>query len=144
MVTDLRAAWQRWVVFVTVTSLLGLSLPMGMARADDPLRGQAQEVGSRSVDLPSQRPAAPKSRARKPSGKAGQSGIFLYEIINTIRSQSMDLCVRYGSPSNCLEEAEVCLTMRDNEDNTVRLCLNTAPEDSAGGEGKVQTSRMRR
>jgi hypothetical protein len=144
MVTDLRTACQRWVAFVTVTSLLGLSFSMGTARADNPIGGQAPEVGSGPVDMPSQRPGSPRARARKPAGKPGESGIFLNEIINTIRIQSAELCVRYGSPSDCLEEAEVCLTMRDNEDNQVRLCLNTTSRDSADGDGKVQKSRMRR
>jgi hypothetical protein len=144
MVTGLRAAWQRWIVVVTVTSLLGLSSLMDPARADNPIRGQAQEAGSGSVDMPSQRHEPSRARARRPPGRPSQSGIFLYEIINTIRTQSSELCVRYGSPSDCLEEAEVCLTMRDNEDNQVRLCLNTTPEDSSGGGNKVQKSRMRR
>jgi hypothetical protein len=144
MVTSLRTAWQQWVAFVTVTSLLGLTLSMDMARADNPIGGQAPEVGSGSVDMPSQRPGPHRARARKPPGKPGQSGIFLNEIINTIRTQSAEFCVRYGSPSDCLEEAEVCLTMRDNEDDQVRLCLKTAPGDSADGDGKVQKSRIRR
>ena len=41
MVTGLRAAWQGWIVVVTVTSLLGLSSLMDPARADNPIRGQA-------------------------------------------------------------------------------------------------------
>lgn len=43
-----------------------------------------------------------------------------------------------------LEEAEVCLTMRDTGDNQVRLCLNTAPGEGGRDEGAVQKSRLRR
>jgi hypothetical protein len=53
------------------------------------------------------------------------------------------LRTRYGNPDDCLEEAEVCLTMRDNDDNQVKLCLNTVPGES-GDPGLVQKSRVRR
>ena len=34
--------------------------------------------------------------------------------------------------------------MRDNDDNQVKLCLNTVPGESKDGEGRMQWSRMRR
>ena len=34
--------------------------------------------------------------------------------------------------------------MRDNDDNQVKLCLNTVPGESKDGEDKMQRSRMRR
>jgi hypothetical protein len=82
--------------------------------------------------------------ARKPMRTPDGAGNFVYGLINTIRAQSEELCARYGNPSDCLEEAEVCLTMRDTEDNTVRLCLNTTPGENEGDKGTVQKSRVRR
>lgn len=64
--------------------------------------------------------------------------------MNQIRAQSEEICARYGSTSDCLEEAEVCLTMRDTDDNQVRLCLNTVPGERGGDGGPVQKSRLRR
>lgn len=76
--------------------------------------------------------------------RSDQSGNFVYGLIDQIRAKSEELCARYGSPSDCLEEAEVCLTMRDSEDNQVRLCLNAVPGEGGGDRGAVQKSRLRR
>jgi hypothetical protein len=108
-----------------------------------PVPGQAQEIGSKSAQASSKQSGSAKTPARKPMRKPDGTGNFVYGIINTIRVQSAELCARYGNPADCLEEAEVCLTMRDNDDNQVRLCLNTVPEDS-GDQGSVQKSRLRR
>jgi hypothetical protein len=56
----------------------------------------------------------------------GRSGNFVYGIVHHIRAQSQELCARYGGPGDCLEEAELCLTMRDTAENVVQLCLNIA------------------
>jgi hypothetical protein len=76
--------------------------------------------------------------------EADRSGNFVYGIIHQIQAQSEELCARYGGPGDCLEETEVCLTMRDTGENLVRLCLNTVPGESKGAEGKMQKSRIRR
>lgn len=122
-------------------TLLGTCLAADPALAESPL-GLAQEVGSKSAGSTVERSV--RAPARKPPRKPSGAGNLVYEIINNIRAQSEEVCVRYGSPADCLEEAEVCLTMRDTEDNQVRLCLNTVPGDSGGDEGKVQKSRVRR
>jgi hypothetical protein len=87
--------------------------------------------------------AAPSSRtpAKKPLRKPERVSDFAYEIIGVIRAQSEELCARYGSPVDCLEETEICLTMRDHADNAVRLCLTNFPDDSAGEVEKK--ARMR-
>jgi hypothetical protein len=143
MVTDLRVSWKRPVVSVVATSLLGLSLLAPSALADSPTRGPAQEVGSKSAGAPSKRSGPARSPAQGPMNKPDGAGNFVYGIINTIRVHSEELCARYGNPADCLEEAEVCLTMRDNDDNQVKLCLNTVPGDS-GDQGPVEKSRLRR
>ena len=132
-----------WAVSMMAVGLLG---PFPLARsalADSPARGQTQEIGSTSVATSSKRSGPGKAPARKPSVTPDGTGNFVYGLINTIRTQSEALCARHGNPSDCLEEAEVCLTMRDNDDNQVRLCLNTVPGDS-GDQGSVQKSRLRR
>jgi hypothetical protein len=69
-------------------------------------------------------------------------GNFVDEILNEVRARGADLCARYGSPDNCLEEAEVCVTMRNAQDDQVRLCLNTVPADN--GQDKAQKTRLKR
>jgi hypothetical protein len=131
------------IVSVLAANLLGLSLTANAALADTPAPGQAQEIGSEAAQASYKQSGSAKTPARKPMRKPDGTGNFVYGIINTIRVQSVELCARYGNPADCLEEAEVCLTMRDNDDNQVRLCLNTVPEDS-GDQGSVQKSRLRR
>ncbi|MBB3018755.1 hypothetical protein FHR70_001809 [Microvirga lupini] len=92
----------------------------------------------------SKRSTPGEAPARKPSGTRDGAGNFVYGLINTIRAQSEELCARYGNPSDCLEEAEVCLTMRDNDDNQIRLCLNTVSGGSEGDRGPMQQSKLRR
>jgi hypothetical protein len=125
-------------------TLLGTSISATSALAENPVREQTQEIGSSVAGTSSERSRSGKAPARKPQRKPDSTGNFVYELINQIQVQSKELCARYGNPADCLEEAEVCLTMRDTEDNTVRLCLNTTPGESEGDKGMVQKSRVRR
>jgi hypothetical protein len=144
-VISFRASIKREALFLAAANGLGLYLAANAALADSRAPGPAQAIGARSTDMPSERPGATKGSVRKPTRKEpDRSGNFVYEIINNIRARSEELCTRYGSPSDCLEEAELCLTMRDGGDNRVRFCLNTTPGDDASGDSKVQRSRLRR
>ncbi|WP_047188652.1 hypothetical protein [Microvirga vignae] len=130
---------------MAAANLLGLALATHSALADNPAPAAALEIGARSAGISSERYGSAKAPTRKPTRKQpDQSGNFVYGIINQIRAQSEELCARYGSPGDCLEEAEICLTMRDSEDNRVRLCLNTIPGEGGGDGGAVQKSRLRR
>jgi hypothetical protein len=142
MATFLRASGNRQVLFAA--AWLGMSLSADVALAHDPAPGLAQEVGSKAAGPPSKRSGPARNPEQGPTRKPERAGNFVFGLINTIRAQSEELCARYGNPSDCLEEAEVCLTMRDTEDNTVRLCLNTTPGESEGNKGTVQKSRVRR
>jgi hypothetical protein len=143
MVTNSLASSKRWIVSLVTANLLGIAIAANSALADDP-PGQTQEVRSKSANNSSDQSGSPKARALKRMRHPDGSGNFVYDIINDIRSRSQELCARYASPSDCLEEAEVCLTMRDNADNQVRLCLNTVPAGSGGDDVKVHRSRARR
>lgn len=143
--TSLRASTKRRVLTVAAANLLGLSVGAHSTLADSAARGLAQEMEARSAEIASERSRSAKPPARKPTRKRpDRSGYFVYGIINQIRAQSEELCARYASQGDCLEEAEVCLTMRDSEDTQVRLCLNTVPGDSGGDGGAVRKSRLRR
>jgi hypothetical protein len=144
MVTDAKGAWKRQVVLGAILSLLCVSMPEAPALADTSSLEQPREAGSSSIKPSPQKIEAARTSAKKSRGKPSQSGNFIYEIISRIRSQSQELCTRYGSPSDCLEEAEVCLTMRDTEDNLVRLCLNSTPGESERNGDAAQRTRLRR
>ena len=144
MVTSLKASAKRQVLSMAAATWLGLSLAAPPALADNTSPAAAREIVAKSAEISSERSGSARVPARKPTRKQpDRSGNFVYGIINQIRAQSEELCARYGSPGDCLEEAEVCLTMRDADDNQVRLCLNTVAGDS-GDRGSVQKSRLRR
>jgi hypothetical protein len=134
-------SWKGPVLPVLAVGLFAPCLSADPALSDAPARERTHELGSKSVGDSPERFKSTKPPARKPKGKPDRNGNFIHEIINNIRAQSEELCARYGSPTDCLEEAEVCLTMRDNEDNTMRLCLNTVPGES--DRDKVQKLRLR-
>jgi hypothetical protein len=142
-VTASKVSWKGRVASVVAATLLGILLPTTSVLADNAAREQAQEIGSKSAGSSSDLSGPAKTPARKPPRRSGGPSNFVYELINQIQVQSKELCARYGNPADCLEEAEVCLTMRDTDDNQVRLCLNTVPGDS-GDKGTVQKSRLRR
>lgn len=54
---------------------------------------------------------------------------FTYSIKDFIRAKSSELCSSYGSGADCIEAVEICLTMKDRDEDVVRVCLNTAPEE---------------
>jgi hypothetical protein len=144
MMTEVKTSWKQQLVSVAAANLLGIALPATTAWADNPTHGLAPEIASTSAGSASDRSGRAKPPARKPMRTPDGAGNFVYGLINTIRAQSEELCARYGNPSDCLEEAEVCLTMRDTGDNQVKLCLNTVPGDGAGGGGTVRNSRLKR
>jgi hypothetical protein len=112
-------------------------LAANLTLADNPAAGLTQVITASSTDISSERSGSSKVSARKPTKKEpDRPGNFVHDIINNIRVQSEHLYTHYGSPSDWLDEAEVCLTMREAEDNQVRLCLNTTPRDDASTEGR--------
>jgi hypothetical protein len=139
-VTASKASWKGPVASVVAVTLLGMLLPTTSVLADNLARGQEQEIGSKSAGTSSDLSGPTKAPARKPQRKSGSPSNFVYELINQIQVQSKELCARYGNPADCLEEAEVCLTMRDTDDNQIKLCLNTVPAGS-GDKGTVQKLR---
>jgi hypothetical protein len=144
MVTDSRLLLPGLFVSMLAANLLGILLSANSALAENPVREQAQEIATASAGPATDQSGPAKAPVRKPQRKPDGASNFVYELINQIQVQSKELCARYGNPADCLEEAEVCLTMRDTEDNTVRLCLNSTPGESEGDRGTVQKSRVRR
>lgn len=143
MVIRFRTSWTGPVASIVVANLLGLSFSANVALADDTALRQAREIGLNPIETSSKRSRSAKVPTQKQPAKSDRSGNFIYEMISNIRTQSEELCARYGNPNDCLEEAEVCLTMRDDEESVVRLCVNTVPGDGDKKETGVQKSRLR-
>jgi hypothetical protein len=130
----------RWLRPAAAASLVGLTLAAHPARADN--QGPRPVVEARPAATSSGRHQLAKTPARKPARRPDASGNFVYEILSNIRARSSELCARYNSPDDCLEEAEVCLTMRNSEDDEVRMCLTTAPgEDERESAKKARWKR---
>lgn len=60
--------------------------------------GNRFEVGRAS----SKRSGSAKALAQKPTGKPDGAGNFVYGLIYQIRTESEEVCTRYGNPSDCL------------------------------------------
>jgi hypothetical protein len=125
--------------------LVALTLAFGPA--------DAQETGSEAVSPT--RPEAKCTTAAERAAKAGRPrrearrprnpenpGSFAYLIKDIVRVKSSELCATYGRPGDCIDEVEVCITMLDQDDDVVRLCLNNGPGERSRGEPR-QTSLRR-
>lgn len=141
--TSLRTSTVHQTLAMAAAGLLSMSFAAQSAMADNPSPGAARDAGPRSGEIAGERSGSSKTPARKSTKKQlDRPGNFISEIIDNIRARSVELCARYGSREDCLEEAEVCLTMVDVEDNQIRLCLNTAPRGDAD-DGTTRRSRVR-
>lgn len=136
--------WTAGIGAAVAMGLLGLLPLPGHAWAETTVAKPVPHVGSPSATGTHERSAIQAARTRRAPEKPAETGNFIYEIINSIQARSKELCARYGSPGDCLEEAEICLTMRDPDDNQIKLCLNTIPGDNDGEGGRPLRSRLRR
>jgi hypothetical protein len=139
--SDMAGIWIR-KLSAAASIVLGTCSLAEPTLATSPSRAPPQTVGSELAANTTE--GSTRARTRKPPSKSEGAGTLVYEIIDKIRSRSEELCLRYGNAADCLEEAEVCLTMRDSQDNAVRLCLNTVSADRSNNEDKVLRSRLRR
>src|SRR4051812_34419939 len=144
MATFLVVTRKEQVFSAMAAGLLGMSLSASSSLAASNSIASAQEIGAKPTGTTLERPVSAKASPRNPIVNPDRSGNFVYEIINSIRARSEELCARYGSSTDCLEEAEVCLTMRDTQDNQIRLCLNTVPDERGSDRGGIQKSRVKR
>jgi hypothetical protein len=95
----------------------------GPAYSLDAHRPQAESVSPAA--LKGSRVPTRTKRPRKPGG----AGSFAYQIKDLIRAKSSELCASYGQANDCVDEVEVCITMVDEEEAEVRLCLNESSGD---------------
>lgn len=110
-------------MLVLLTGFAALPCAPGPAYPQDASRPQAEAM---SQVTPKGNKAPRKAeRPRKPGG----AGSFAYQIKDLIRAKSGELCASYGQANDCVDEVEVCVTMVDEDDAEVRLCLNDNPGD---------------
>jgi hypothetical protein len=124
--------------------LSAIALSSVPAQAQDG-RQTAQEsslsnvVAIASLDR-SRRPQKPSRSAKRPKNQNG-AGQFVYLIKDIVHAKSAELCAGYGGPADCVEEIEICLTMHDEDEDVVKLCLNSEP---AGQESNEMRKTARR
>ena len=114
----------------------------------------AQDVGT--ADAGKSRPAAVstkgpdkartgRTRREAPRPRNPENpGNFAYLIKDIVRVKSGELCATYGRPGDCIDEVEVCITMLDQDDDVVRLCLNNGPGAREGAKGGQNRTSLRR
>ena len=89
-------------------------------------------VPAASVDR-SRNSQKPARSVRRPKNQNG-AGQFVYLIKDIVRAKSAELCAGYGGPADCIEEIEICLTMLDEDEDVVKLCLNSEPAGQDGND----------
>ena len=96
-----------------------------------PIPGYAREAPKLNAEIAAKATSkggkAP-SKSERPQ-KPGRAGSFAYQIKDMIRAKGGGLCASYGQAKDCIDEVEVCVTMVDEDDAEVRLCLNDSPGD---------------
>jgi hypothetical protein len=69
---------------------------------------------------------------------------FTYSVKDFIKAKSSELCSTYGRDADCIEEVEICLAMKDRDEDVVRICLNTTPEEArSAGLAHTRLTRTR-
>ena len=89
--------------------------------------------------------AAPSKKAQKQaphttspfSAQVAPQGIT-YALKAVIREKSAAFCAAYGVESGCIEDVEICITMLDRDEDTVRVCVNAAPERDSIQSGRAR------
>ena len=114
----------------------------------------AQEVGTADTGKTRSDAVSTKSPDKARTGRTRREaprprnpenpGNFAYLIKDIVRVKSGELCATYGRPGDCIDEVEVCITMLDQDDDVVRLCLNNGPGAREGAKGGQNRTSLRR
>jgi hypothetical protein len=99
---------------------LSLVVPISFAAAGPKKGGSA---------LKDTRPGANHDMAPRQSVAGFTYSIKDFIRTKSSRTKSSELCSSYGSDADCVEAVEICLTMKDRDEDVVRVCINTAPEE---------------
>jgi len=127
---------------LAVLAVVISSAPASHAQMQAALEKQRDSAAGREAQVdrkrqPDRRP--PSARAGNRSGKASD---FVDRIKAIVRDRSGELCKRYGSEPNCMEEIEICFSMLDKDDDLMKICLDTTPEER--GPNRAERTRLRR
>lgn len=82
---------------------------------------------------------APAKPVEEPARQADE-GNFTYALKDIVKAKSSTFCARYGSPEDCIQDIEICMTMLDRDEDTVQVCMTMSPTD----EHRPRTASARR
>jgi hypothetical protein len=87
--------------------------------------------------------AARQKRAPEKPEIRRETGFFIEAVKDVIRARSTEFCERYGVGGNCIEEAEICLTMLDRDEDVVRVCMTMTPGRDDADRPRTSSLRSR-
>jgi hypothetical protein len=61
--------------------------------------------------------------------KASDDGDFTSALKSIVKAKSAAFCDRYSGAEECIEDIEICLTMLDRDEDTVRVCMTMQPRE---------------
>lgn len=108
-----------------------------------PLAGKERDPATtKEIQPQGKRDSARRAPLVRPGDRTRKAGDFADLIKAVVKERSVELCSRYGSDPDCTEKIEVCFSMLDQDNDLMKICLNTAPE-GRGPNGSERT-RLRR
>jgi hypothetical protein len=61
--------------------------------------------------------------------KSHGDGDFTYALKNVVKAKSAAFCERYNAGADCIQDIEICLSMLDRDEDSVRVCVTVVPAD---------------
>jgi hypothetical protein len=126
---------------IAALALTGAIVLASHASAEEKARNRGAPVAQLAAKKARKAPEPPKTEAPenlpvKPSADED----FTYALKTMVKAKSSAFCDRYRGAGDCIQDIEICLTMLDKDDDTVRVCMTMAPSE----ENKPRTASIRR
>ena len=102
-----------------------------------PAAAQPRDGASRPPSAARQKRAPEKPEVRR------EPVLIIEAVKDVIRARSTEFCERYGGSGNCIEEAEICLTMLDRDEDVVRICMTMTPGRDNADSPRTSSLRSR-
>jgi hypothetical protein len=93
--------------------------------AKGPIGVQGVAKRARKAPEPPKVSETPEMVPLKPSG----DGDFTYALKNVVKAKSSEFCERYNAGADCIQDIEICLSMLDRDEDSVRVCVTVVPAD---------------
>jgi hypothetical protein len=126
---------------IAALALTGAIVLTSQASAEGRAAEREAPVAQLAAKKARKAPESPKAEATETLPvKPNADEDFTYALKTMVKAKSSAFCDRYGSAGDCIQDIEICLTMLDKDDDTVRVCMSMAPTEA----NKPRTASVRR